>query len=66
MFLYLILIIFVLCKKIIYKTTIIKMDAVNKETQFDFFKLWVTIVLALFFTFGTTGIVIYYKFFNNE
>jgi hypothetical protein len=42
------------------------MDTVNKETQFDFFKLWITIVLALFFTFGTAGLIIYYKFFNNE
>ena len=38
----------------------------NKETSFDFFKLWCTIVLALFFTFGTSSLVIYYKFFNNE
>jgi len=42
------------------------METVSKETPFDFFKLWITIVLALFFTFGTSGLVIYYKFFNNE
>lgn len=42
------------------------METKTKETTFDFLKLWVTIVLALFFTFGTSGIVIYYKFFNNE
>lgn len=42
------------------------METKTKEITFDFFKLWVTIVLALFFTFGTTGLVIYYKFFNNE
>ena len=42
------------------------MDTVNKETQFNFLKLWITIVLALVFTFGTAGLIIYYKFFNNE
>lgn len=42
------------------------MASENKETQFDFFKLWITIVLALLFTIGTSGLVIYYKFFNNE
>ena len=42
------------------------MDPANKETQIDFFKLWITIVLALFFTFGTASLVVYYKFFNNE
>lgn len=42
------------------------MDTKNKETSFDFFTLWITIVLALFFTIGTTGFIVYYKFFNNE
>lgn len=42
------------------------METKKEETSFDFFKLWITIVLALFFTFGTSGLVVYYKFFNNE
>lgn len=42
------------------------MESKNKEVTFNFLKLWFTIVLALFFAFGTSGLVIYYKFFNNE
>lgn len=42
------------------------MEPQNKESPFDFFKLWLTIVLALLFTFGISGAAAFYGFFNNE